>query len=152
MLLSSTGSEYEVHEHEPVYTCKQMAEYLKIDEDLVAKSLVLKKCFGTGYLLAVLPGRMKLDFTRVAKAADTGKVILAPIKDVEKIAGCSIGAVFPLGNLLNLRTFFDPNLLRHEYVFFNPGSHTKSVRMKTRSLVELVRPTIAELGTANISC
>jgi len=39
---------------------------------------------------------------------------------------------------------FDGALLRQDYVYFNPGSHTKSVKISTRALVNLVNPNIFE--------
>jgi len=134
---------YEVFEHEPVYTCRKMAEFLKTDEGRIAKSMIVKKSEG-GYVLAVLPGNMRINFARLAAVTKSTSVSLAPREEAEKIAGCSVGCVYPLGNIINLETLFDEKLLRQEYVYFNPGSHTKSVRINTRALVNLVRPTIAE--------
>jgi Ala-tRNA(Pro) deacylase len=146
--LKSARIEYIVHEHDPVYTCKQMAQFLNIDENLVAKSLMLKKNDGM-HVLAVLPGNTRLDFKRLAKIANAKEVALAPAKEVEAIAGCSIGAVYPLGNLLHLPTYFDAKMLDHEYVYFNPGSHTKSVKIQTKSLVDFVKPIVTEIGNGN---
>ena len=141
--LKAQGIEYEVFEHDPVYTCPQMAKFLKTDEAHIAKSMIVKKSDGT-YLLAVLPGNKKIDFHRLGTVAKSAPVILAPKKEAEEIAGCSVGCVYPLGNIINLETLFDGALLRQEYVYFNPGSHTKSVKISTRALVNLVNPNIFE--------
>lgn len=133
---------YEVFEHEPVYTCPQMAKFLHTDEAHIAKSMVARRSDGT-LLLAVLPGNKKIDFHRLGTVAKPAPVSLAPKKEAEEITRCSVGCVYPLGNIINLETFFDENLLRQEYVYFNPGSHTKSVKINTRALVDLVRPTVA---------
>jgi prolyl-tRNA editing enzyme YbaK/EbsC (Cys-tRNA(Pro) deacylase) len=142
-LLKAEGIEYEVFEHEPVYTCRKMAELLKTDEGCIAKSMIVKKS-DAGLVLAVLPGNMKIDFLRLAAVIKSRLVFLAPREEAEKIAGCSVGCVYPLGNLVGLETVFDDKLLREEYVYFNPGSHTKSVKINTQALVKLVKPTIAE--------
>jgi Cys-tRNA(Pro) deacylase len=141
--LNQNGIVYELREHEPVYTAPQMAEYLGTSEQRIAKSMVLKKSDG-GYVLAVLPGRLKIDFGRFAKVLGVEKVSLAPIAEAEKIARCSVGSVHPFGNLLDLRTYFDRHMLSLDYVFFNPGLHTKSIRISTGDLVRLVKPTIIE--------
>ena len=60
--LKAQGIEYEVFEHDPVYTCPQMANFLKTDEAHIAKSMIVKKSDGT-YLLAVLPGTGRLTST-----------------------------------------------------------------------------------------
>ena len=139
--LNKAGINYEIHEHKPVYTCPKMAEYLGTDQNLIAKSMILKtsddQCF-----LAVLPGRLKIDFTLLATLLKVKSVSLAPISEAEKIAKCSVGCVYPLGNLMKLETYFESKLLANEYVYFNPGSHTKSIRVNTRDLVALVNPRI----------
>ena len=136
---------YEVREHEPVYTSPQMAKYLETQEERIAKSMILKRSDG-GYLLAVLPGRLKIDFTCFAKALGVGAVSLAPIPEAEKLARCSVGCVHPFGNLLDVRTYFERQLVSMDYVFFNPGSHTRSVKISTTDLVRLVKPTILDFA------
>ena len=141
--LNQNGIKYELREHEPVYTAPQMAEYLGTSEQRIAKSMILKKSDG-GYVLAVLPGRLKIDFTRFAKIVGVEKVSLAPIPEAEKIARCSVGSVHPFGNLLNLNTYFDSHILTLDFVYFNPGLHTKSIKISTDDLVRVVKPTVTE--------
>jgi Ala-tRNA(Pro) deacylase len=143
--LKAAGVSYEVFEHEPVYTCRKMAEFLKTGESRIAKSMVVKKS-GGGYALAVLPGNAKIDFERLASATKSDKVTLASQEEVEALMGCSPGCVYPLGNVVNLETLFDEKLVRQEYVYFNPATHTKSVKIKTRTLIDLVKPTIAKFA------
>jgi len=139
--LNRNNVKYEVFEHDPVYTCEKMAEFLKVGKKSIAKSMVIKKS-GNGYLLVVLPGDAKVDFTRLARIVDTVSVSLAPIKEAEQVAGCSIGCVHPFGNLINTVTYFDASLLDSLCVFFNPGSHSKSVKISAQELVRLVRPIV----------
>jgi Ala-tRNA(Pro) deacylase len=141
-LLKAHGIEFQVFEHDPVYTCPQMAKFLKTDEAHIAKSMIVRKGNGS-FALAVLPGNKKIDFYQLGKITKSAPVSLAPKREAEEITRCSVGCVYPLGNEINLETFFDEDLLRLEYVYFNPGSHTKSVKINTRSLVDLVRPTVA---------
>lgn len=140
--LNAAGVGYEVREHPPVYTCPKMAEYLGADENLIAKSMMLRKNSGE-YFLVVLPGKMKIDFESLAKVVKCLSVSLAPMDEAEKIAGCPVGCVHPFGNLMNVDTYFDEKMLQNEYVYFNSGSHTKSVRIKTRELTRLIEPTVA---------
>lgn len=141
--LKAQGIEYEVFEHDPVYTCPQMAKFLKTDEAHVAKSMIVKKGDGT-YLLAVLPGNKRIDFHKLGMITKAAPTILAPKREAEEIAQCPVGCVYPLGSIVNLETFFDSAILRQEYVYFNPGSHTKSVKITTQALTKLVNPTVAE--------
>jgi len=143
--LKQNGIAYELREHEPVYTAPQMAEYLGTSEQRIAKSMILKRSDG-GYVLAVLPGKLKIDFGRFAKVLGVEKVSLAPIDEAEKIARCSVGSVHPFGNLLGLRTYFDRHILSIDYVYFNPGQHSRSIKISTSDLVRLVNPTLIDLA------
>jgi len=143
--LNKAGIKYEIHEHKPVYTCPKMAEYLGTDQNLIAKSMIMKTSDGK-CLLTVLPGRMKIDMARLATLLKVNSVSLAPIEEAERIAKCSVGCVYPLGNLMQLETYFDANLLKNQYVYFNPGSHTKSIRINTRDLINLFNPIIGEFA------
>lgn len=104
---------YELVEHDPLYTCPQMAKFLKTDQTLIAKSMVLKRSEGR-YLLAVLPGNTKIGYEKLARIVSAQSISL--LSEAERIARCSIGCVHPLGNLVNVETYFDRNLLRNEYV------------------------------------
>jgi Cys-tRNA(Pro) deacylase len=146
--LQRNGIGYEVREHEPVDTVPQMAQYLGTSEQRIAKSMVLKKDNGE-YVLAVLPGRLKIDFSRFAKAVGSEKVSLAPVAEAEKIVRCTVGCVYPLGNLVDLKTYFDRHILSLDFVYFNPGLHTKSIKIKTDDLIRLVKPTITEFARSS---
>lgn len=141
--LNQNGVAYELREHAPVYTAPQMAEYLGTSEQRIAKSMIVKRS-DEGYVLAVLPGKLKIDFHRFASVLGVEKVSLAPIPEAEKFARCSVGCVYPLGNFMNLTTYFDRNMLSLDFVYFNPGSHTKSIKISTDDLVRLVKPTVAD--------
>jgi len=145
--LNQSGTAYELREHEPVYTAPQMAQYLGTSEQRIAKSMVLKKSDG-GYILAVLPGKLRIDFSRFASLLGVEKVSLAPIPEAEKIARCSVGSVHPFGNLVDLKTYFDRHILSLDFVYFNPGDHTKSIKINTDDLVRLVKPIVTEFVRA----
>jgi Ala-tRNA(Pro) deacylase len=145
VFLNQRGVSYELREHEPVFTAPQMAEYLGTSEERIAKSMVVKKSSG-GYVLVVLPGKLKIDFGQLTKVLGVAKVSLAPVPEAEKIVKCSVGSVHPFGNLVNLKTYFDSHLLSLDFVYFNPGSHTKSIKINTKDLVRLVMPTIVEFA------
>lgn len=120
-----------------------MAKFLKTDEANIAKSMVVKRSDGN-FVLAVLPGNRKIDFHRLGTIVKSLPISLAPKNEAEKVTRCSVGCVYPLGNIINLETIFDESLLSQEFVYFNPGSHTKSVKIKTQVLVNLVKPMLGK--------
>ena len=132
---------YEIVEHEPVYTNPAMAEALDVDESETVKSLVLKTKEGKMIVL-VLPGNKKVDWKQAAAGANTKKVSFAKPEDVSQAVGCEVGCVPPFGHLSPLPVYMDPDLIKKNFVFFNPGVHDKSFKIKAWDLKKLCNPSI----------
>ena len=138
-LLDKQKITYEIVEHEPVYTNPAMAEALKVDESATVKSLVLKTKEGKMVVL-VLPGNKKVNWKQAAAGAGTKKVSFAKPEEVSEAVGCEVGCVPPFGHFSTLPIFMDPDLPKKEYVYFNPGVHDKSFKVKGWDLRKLCRP------------
>lgn len=63
---------------------------------------------------------------------------LAKPKDVERIVGCPVGCVPPFGHKKQIKTYLDKELLESEYLYFNPGNHSKTIRIQAKDLLKLV--------------
>ena len=128
--------EYEVIEHEPVFTNPAMAEALGVSESQTVKSLVLttkeKKA-----VVFVMPGDKKIDWKVAAKTASTKKVGFAKPEEVKDMVGCEVGCVPPFGHMTNLPIYLDGELMHQPAVYFNPGVHHKSFKVSPRDLKKL---------------
>jgi Ala-tRNA(Pro) deacylase len=134
--LKDKGIEYEVFEHEPVYTNPTMAVALGVTEADTVKSLVLTTK-EKAMVVLVMPGNKKVDWKAAAKTANTKKVSFAKPEAVSEAVGCEVGCVPPFGHLTSLPVYMDPELLRKTEVYFNPGVHHKSFKIKSRDLKKL---------------
>ncbi|MGD2096831.1 MAG: YbaK/EbsC family protein [Desulfobacterales bacterium] len=132
---------YEVIEHEPVYTNPAMAEALNVSEAETVKSLVLKTKEGRMIVL-VLPGNKKVDWKQAAAGAKTKKVSFAKPEEVSPAVGCEVGCVPPFGHLTALPVYMDPDLIKKNFVYFNPGAHDKSFKIKAWDLKKLCNPSM----------
>ena len=132
---------FEIFEHEPVYTNPAMAEALKVSESETVKSLVLKTKEGQMIVL-VLPGNKKVDWKQAAAGAKTKKVSFAKPEEVSQAVGCEVGCVPPFGHLLPLPIYMDPDLIKKNFVYFNPGAHDKSFKIKAWDLKKLCNPSL----------
>ena len=130
---------YDLVEHEPVYTNPAMAEALGVDESETVKSLVLKTKEGEMIVL-VLPGNKKVNWKQAAAGAGTKKVSFAKPEEVSEAVGCEVGCVPPFGHFSTLPIYMDPDLPKKEYVYFNPGVHDKSFKVKGWDLRKLCQP------------
>ena len=128
-LLEKQKISYEIFEHEPVYTNPAMAEALKVDESETVKSLVLKTKEGKMVVL-VLPGNKKVNWKQAAADAGTKKVSFAKPEEVSQAVGCEVGCVPPFGHFSVLPIYLDPDLAKKNFVYFNPGVHDKSFKVK----------------------
>lgn len=107
-----------------------------------AKALII---FADGSpILVVLSAAQKLDNAVFKQQFEFKDLRMASPQEVQTISGVPIGAVPPFGNLINLVTYADKNLLSQEEIAFNAGSRFKSVIMKSRDFVNTVNPKIGE--------
>ena len=130
---------YDLVEHEPVYTNPAMAEALGVDESETVKSLVLKTKEGEMIVL-VLPGNKKVNWKQAAAGAGTKKVSFAKPEEVSEAVGCEVGCVPPFGHFSTLPIYMDPDLPKKDFVYFNPGVHDKSFKVRGWDLQKLCRP------------
>jgi Cys-tRNA(Pro) deacylase len=138
-MLDEQKISYDIVDHEPVYTNPAMAEALNVDESETVKSLVLKTKEGKMIVL-VLPGSKKVNWKQAAAAAGTKKVSFAKPESVSETVGCEVGCVPPFGHLSKLPIYLDPDLANKDFVYFNPGVHDKSFKVKGWDLRKLCQP------------
>jgi len=136
--LQEQGIDYEIYEHEPVYTNPTMAEALGVTEAETVKSLVLTTKEKT-MVVFVMPGNKKVDWKGAAKTVNTKKVSFAKPDAVSEAVGCEVGCVPPFGHRTDLPIYLDPDLMRQTYVYFNPGVHDKSFKVTSRDLKKLCK-------------
>ena len=140
-LLEENKIAYDVVAHEPVYTNPAMAAALNVTEAETVKSLVLKTKEGK-LIVLVLPGNKKVDWKQAAAGAKTKKVSFAKPDEVSQMVGCEVGCVPPFGHLTTLPIYMDPDLTKKNVVYFNPGVHHKSFKIKAWDLKKLCKPSI----------
>ncbi len=138
-ILEAQNVPYEVVEHEPVYTNPVMAEKLGVSVGETVKNLMLTTAEGR-VIQVVLPGDKRFDAKRVASKVGTKKVSFAKAEKVLEVAGCEVGCVPPFGHLRPVQIYMDRQLLWKKHVYFNPGVHTKSVKIEAKRLKELCKP------------
>lgn len=132
-ILKSNKISYEVFNHEPVFTNPAMAEALNVSEAETVKSLVLMTKEKEMVVL-VLPGDKRVNWKEAASGMGTKKVSFAKPEQVLEKVGCNVGCVPPFGQSSPLPIYMDKDLLKQEYLFFNPGVHDKSFKLKARDL------------------
>ncbi len=127
-MLTQFNADFELVEHEPVYTSEQAASIRGLGLENGAKSLLLK--VNNDFKMFVLPGNQKLDSKKVKMVTSAKKIRFATPEEVEDITGTQIGAVYPFGIIAGVPMYVDEKLAQNEIIAFNPGVHNKSIIMR----------------------
>lgn len=143
--LEEQGVEFEVIEHEPTMTAMAEAHAAHVPPEAVAKTLVLHA--GGGYVLAVLPAAERIDLKKVRAAlSDEPKVSLATEAEMETdFPDYELGAVPPLGGLMQKRELVDKRLLEHDRIVCTAGAHNRSLLVGIGDIVRLADAQVVDL-------
>jgi len=140
-IMEERGIPIKCTEHAPVYTISAAALALGVKESQTAKSLVLKTK-EEKFLLLILPGDKKLDWKLLGQQLKTKKLEFAKPEEVLQVVGCEVGCVPPFGHLTDLPIYMDKELLKKDILYFNPGVHNKSFKVRAWDLRKLCHPNI----------
>ena len=137
-ILADSQIEFEETEHEAVYTSQKAAHVIGLEsEEAGVKSLIFKTKKAE-YILVLNPGNQKVDTKKIAQMENTKSLHFASPEDVLEITGIPIGCVPPFGHRTKLKTYLNEELLTCEYIYFNPGSHTKTIKIKSKDLLKVL--------------
>jgi len=127
--LTSNNIWYEETSHEPVFTSQQASEVRGGGVlEMGAKALIFGK---EEVAMFVLRGVDKVDSSKAKRLISVKDLSLAKPEKVKEVTGVEIGAVAPFGFLVGIKTFVDKSLLKGEYIYFNPGKHDKTIKIKS---------------------
>ena len=138
-MLADNKVNYDIFDHEPVYTSEQAARIRDVDVKTGVKALVLKT-HEDRFILVLVRADKRADLEKIAELEGTKNVRLANPQDVFEVTGCEIGSVPPFGHLTELKTYMDREILENDEVNFNCGLHTKSIKMKSQDLLKVIKP------------
>jgi len=137
-ILTERNIDFYEFEHEPVYTSEEAARARGLKSAKQgAKAMVFKTKAGK-FILVVNPGDKKVNTRKIAIMENTAHLSLASPGEVEKVAGVPIGCVPPFGLKTRLKTYFNEELLENRFVYFNAGSHKKTVKMEAADLLDVL--------------
>ena len=120
-------------EHPRAFTSIQEARVLGVGEDEVAKTIILDT--DRGHALAVIPGSRRLDIKKVRAAAGRFARFATEREIAEDFPGYELGAIPPIGAMLGIPMYVDPEVARHDTIVFAAGRQTQSVQVRTADLL-----------------
>jgi len=137
-ILTNNQVEFEETEHEAVYTSQKAARVIGLESEEAGVKSLLFKTKKAEFILVLSPGNQKVDTKEIARMEDTKSLHFASPEDVIEVTGIPIGCVPPFGHRTKLKTYLNEELLRCEYIYFNPGTHTKTIKIKSKDLLKVL--------------
>ncbi len=143
-LLDKNKVPYKLIEHKPVFTSEDAAKIRGSSLSLGAKALIMKA--DKKSIMIVVPGDKKVDTSTFKKLYQVKDLEMATKEEVKIISGVEVGAVPPFGNLFKIPLYFDKTIVENEVVFFNAGSHSKSISIKGSDLEKVTKPIVGNFS------
>lgn len=144
--LSERAIPYSTRPHAASSTSLASAHAAHVDEDCVAKSVVLED--DRGCVLAVLPASRRLELDRVRDELGRSLHLAEEQGMASLFPDCRPGAIPPVGAAYGLPTVLDASLEGREVVYFEGGDHETLVRVEGDVFLDLLdKAIVADIAT-----
>lgn len=131
--------------HEPIYSSVEASKVRGIILEECAKSLLLKA--KDEFVLVVLSGTETLDSKKFKKVHGIRDLRFASPAEVRTRMGCIVGACYPFGSVIGLKTYLNATMLRQNRISFNPGLHNKTIKIKLKDYLKIENPIIVDISS-----
>ncbi|MBN2052103.1 hypothetical protein JW756_01250 [Candidatus Woesearchaeota archaeon] len=142
--LEQNNIHYDYKEHEEVRTSEEAAKARGEDIRIGAKAMILK-C-DDKFIMLVLSSAKKIDSKRVKELLGLKSLRFATPEEVSHLTGCVPGGVPPFANIFGLELIVDKTVPANEFMAFNAGERTKSLKIKTGDYLALLKPRIEDFS------
>lgn len=145
--LDSKRVDYEAIPHAKVFSTIEEAHILGVAGDEIAKTLVIHVTHEAGdQALVVIPGSRKVGKEKIREVFGTKHARLALEDEMSRdFPQFELGAVPPLGELLDLPVYIDERLLSHDTILFSGGTHMDSVKMQVHDFFNLTESILVDM-------
>jgi len=135
---------YQVLQHPEAVSAQRIAQAEHVKGRHHAKVVIVKA--SDAHLMIVLPADHHIDLEKIEKAI--GKPVSLDKEQEFKslFPDCAIGAMPPFGNLYGLPTYVDKSLAEQDYIVFEAGTHTDTIKMGYRDYEKIVKPEVKDLA------
>ena len=136
------GVAYRLIEHEPAGSAVDYHTVLGTRYEQMPKAVFLhyRGSDGSGFAILALQAHKRADLRRVATLLDARDVRLGSREQLRELTGCDWGELPPVGRLFGLPLLFDQDLLSEDELYFNAGSLTTSMAVRSNALEGLEQP------------
>jgi Ala-tRNA(Pro) deacylase len=142
-LLIAEKVDFQIMTHEPVTTSEEAALIRGTTLESGAKAIIAKT---DKFVMLVLPANLRIDSKKIKRIFNSKNFRFATDEELLRLTNCKKGAVPPFGLLFGLETYVDEKLLEQKEINFNAGRNDKSIAMKTKDYIKIVKPKIEKFS------
>ena len=140
-LLGVKNLDFQIHNHDPLFTVEDSTNLRGIIEGAHTKNLFLKNKKNNFFLFSC-DENAKIDIKRLSKSIDAKNLSFANAGYLEQFLGIKPGSVSPfalLNDKNNLVSFYlDEKLFRSEMINFHPLINTTTISIKTSEFINFL--------------
>ena len=142
--LSDNGVMFEEQHHSLAYTAQDVANVEHVPGKFVAK-VTMAKANGD-LIMLVLPAPTRVDFDKVKSVIGREVHLATESEFASAFPDCEVGAIPPFGHLYGVRVYVDRALTDDEYIIFNEGTHTDTLKIRYTDYERLEHPVVADFA------
>src|SRR6267143_1516439 len=142
--LNENKAGYEILQHPEAVTAQRIAQAEHVKGRRHAKVVMVKS--GEKRVMTVLPADHQIDLEKVEKALGQPASLDAEEEFKLLFPDCAVGAMPPFGNLYGLPTYVDKSLSQEDYIVFEAGTHTDTIKLSYRDYEKIVKPRVEDLA------
>lgn len=135
--LKNHNIQYDLVSHAESNSSRETARRAYVDEDHIAKAVVVKD--SKGYAMVVLPGGEWLKLLALQKELNRDFELANESELKQLFSDCKTGAIPPLGQAYHLDTYLDEQLNSLANIYFEAGDHEHLVHVDTDEFHELFK-------------
>ena len=140
-ILSAKALDFQIHDHDPLYTVEESEKLRGEIKGAHTKNLFLKNKKNNFFLLSC-DENAKVDLKRFSKSIEAKNLSFANSEYLEKLMGIKPGSVSPYA-LLNdnnnvVEFYLDETLFKSDTINFHPLINTTTISLKTSVFVDFI--------------
>jgi Ala-tRNA(Pro) deacylase len=135
---------YEIVHHDAAFTAQEVAQEEHVKGRNHAKVVMVKS--NGDLAMAVLPAHRIVDLEKFESLTHKGASLADEEEFTSLFPDCAVGTMPPLGNLYGVPTYVERSLSRDEFIVFQAGTHTDSIKLSYTDYERLAKPVIADLA------
>jgi Cys-tRNA(Pro)/Cys-tRNA(Cys) deacylase len=148
-ILQAAGVGFSSFTHTPIRTYEDIERELRLPAEQLLKTLAFRTEDGT-FVLASLPILRPVGYGKVAKVAGVSRSRLRRADEADLLElRMAPGGISPLTRMPGAIVVFDTTVPAMTKVYCGSGKDDETIEIEVDKLIEVVRPQLADLASAN---